>query len=229
MIISNQVVLVTGANRGLGREIAKELVAKGAKVYAAARNIASIDYQGVIPIQLDITNEESINKAFEKIQDLTILVNNAGISKGTSFLAGDIDDIKEELNTNFFGTLAVSREAITIFKKNNQGFILNILSALSWLSVAGATTYAASKAAEWSLTNGLRLELSTENIKVSGLHVAFMDTDLTKGLSIPKESPEDVAKCAVKGLEEEKLEIIADQVSAQVQKGLAGGVEELYS
>ena len=134
MDIAGSVALVTGANRGLGRSLAAELVRRGARVYAGARNQGSIDLPGVTPVTLDITDPSSVSSALEAADDITILVNNAGISTGTSILNGDLDAVRREMETHFFGTLSVTRAAAPVIAANGGGAVLNILSALSWLA-----------------------------------------------------------------------------------------------
>lgn len=228
MKISEQVAFVTGANRGLGRYLTLELLSRGAKVYAGARNPDSINIPGVIPIKLDITNTQEVAAAAEMAKDVTILINNAGSSTGASLLDGDLDQIHLEMNTHFFGTLSTIRAFAPMIANNGGGSILNILSALSWVSSGTVGAYTAAKAAEWALTNDLRLNLYSQNVRVAGLHVGFMETDMTSGLQVPKSNPVDIAKIAIDGIESGSFEIIADDVSRKIQSGLADGVAALY-
>ncbi|MEK4660965.1 SDR family oxidoreductase [Priestia sp. FSL H7-0729] len=228
MDISKQVAIVSGANRGLGKKLALELLARGAKVYAGARNPESIDLPGAIPLQLDITDPQSVLAAAEVASDVTLLVNNAGSSTGASLLTGELNDIHLEFNTHVFGTLSMIRAFAPVIEKNGGGSILNILSALSWLSLGNSGAYSAAKSAQWGITNALRMELAPKNVRVAGLHVAFMDTDMTAGIDAPKTSPTDIAKIAIDSIEADLYEIIADDTSRNVQQGLAGGVAALY-
>jgi NAD(P)-dependent dehydrogenase (short-subunit alcohol dehydrogenase family) len=228
MNISKQIAFVTGANRGLGRHLALELLSRGAKVYAGARNPDSVDIPGAIPVKLDITNSQDVAAAAEAAKDVTLLVNNAGSSTGASLLDGDLDKINLEFNTHVFGTLSMVRAFAPIIANNGGGSILNILSALSWFSVGSSGAYTAAKSAEWGLTNVLRLNLYPQNVRVASLHVAFMDTDMTASINAPKSSPADIAKIAIDGIESDSFEIIADDVSRKIQKDLAGGVSALY-
>ncbi|MCK0473833.1 MULTISPECIES: SDR family oxidoreductase [Bacillaceae] len=228
MNISKQVAIVSGSNRGLGKQLALELLARGAKVYAGARNPASIDLPGAIPLQLDITDSKSIMAAAEVAGDATLLINNAGTATGASLFAGELEDIHVEFNTNVFGTISMVRAFAPVIEKNGGGSILNILSALSWFNTGDSGAYSAAKSAQWGVTNALRLELAPKNIKVAGLHVAFMDTDLTAGIEAPKASPKEIAKIAIDGIETGLYEIIADDTSRNLQQGLAGGVPSLY-
>ncbi|MFE5320724.1 SDR family oxidoreductase [Paenibacillus sp. NPDC056579] len=228
MNISNQIALVSGANRGFGKYLVLELLARGAKVYAGARNPEAIDIPGAIPVQLDITNPESVKKAAEAASDVTLLINNAGSSTGASLYTGKLDDIHLEFNTHVFGTLSMIRTFAPIIEKNGGGTILNILSVLSWLSVNNAGAYSAAKSAEWGMTNGLRLDLAPKNIRVAGLHVGYMDTDMTTRIQAPKSDPKDIARIAIDGIAADLYEIVADELSQNVQKNLSGGVASLY-
>lgn len=228
MEISKQVAIVSGANRGLGKELALELLARGAKVYAGARNPESVDLPGAIPLQLDITNPESVAAAAGIASDATLLINNAGSSTGTSLLTGKMEDIHLEFDTHVFGTLSMIRTFAPVIESNGGGSILNILSVLSWINIGSEGAYSAAKSAQWGITNSLRLQLAPKKIKVAGLHVGFMDTDMTAGLEAPKSSPTDIARIAIDGIEAGLYEILADDVSRQVQQGFAGGVAALY-
>ncbi|WP_066250726.1 SDR family oxidoreductase [Neobacillus drentensis] len=228
MKISEQVAFVTGANRGFGRHLALELLSRGAKVYAGARNPESIDIPGVIPVKLDITNPQEVAAAAMVAKDVTLLINNAGSSTGASLIDGDLDKIHLEFNTHFFGTLSMVRTFAPILANNGGGSILNILSALSWVSSGTVGAYTAAKAAEWALTNDLRLNLYPQNVRVAGLHVGFMETDMTSSLEVPKSNPEDIAKIAIDGLESDSFEIVADDVSRKIQRDFAGGVPAIY-
>ena len=228
MKLTEQVALVTGANRGLGQQLAQELVSRGVKVYAAARNPESITIPGVTPIKLDITNPQEVAAAALAAKDVTLLINNAGSSTGASLLEGDFDKIQLELNTHFFGTLSMVRAFAPVIIDNGGGTILNILSVLSWFSGGGAGAYTAAKSAEWALTNDLRLNLYPRNVRVAGLHVGYMETDMTAGIEAPKSSPADIAKIAIDGIESDSFEIVADDVSRGIQSVLSGGVAAIY-
>ncbi len=223
MKIDNAVALVTGANRGLGLAFVDALLAAGAaKVYAAARDASGLERPRVGPVRLDVTQPEQVAAAAKACPDLTLLINNAGISRGSSFLvAGSAEAARAEFETNFFGMLAMSQAFAPVLKANGGGAIVNVLSVLSWLNLTGAATYSASKSAAWSLTNGLRNELRGQGTQVVGLHVGFMDTDMTRKLDAPKLSPNDVARQALAVLEAGGEEVLADDLSRQVRQGLA--------
>jgi NAD(P)-dependent dehydrogenase (short-subunit alcohol dehydrogenase family) len=223
MQIKNSVVLVTGANRGLGQAFVNALLEAGAaKIYAAARDPASITLQGVTPIQLDVTHADHIAAAAKQCTDVTLLINNAGIGRGSSFLAaGSAEAARAELETNFFGPLALSQAFAPILQANGGGAIVNVLSVLSWLNLSAAATYSASKSAAWSLTNGLRNELRAQGTQVVGVHVAFMDTDMARKVPGPKADPLDVARQTLAAVEAGQDEVLADALTRNVKQGLS--------
>ncbi|WP_033345275.1 SDR family oxidoreductase [Catenuloplanes japonicus] len=231
MKIANQVALVTGANRGLGRHFAQQLLERGAtKVYAAARRPESIDLPGVEPIRLDITDPASIEAAAARATDVTLLVNNAGIFTGSSLLTGDPADIRADLDTNFWGTLGMSRAFAPVLKANGGGAIANVLSAMSWFSAEGANVYSVSKSAAWALTNGLRLELAAQHTRVAGIMLGVVDTEFSAWYDAsPKGDPADVVRAALDGFEAGQVEILADEWSAYVKSTLAGDPRDFYT
>jgi len=228
MKIAGATALVTGANRGFGRALTAELIERGALVYAGARHPDQVDVPGAKAIALDITDAESVSAAAATAGDVTLLINNAGSATGANLLDGDLDQIRIEIDTHFFGTLSVVRAFAPKIAANGGGSILNILSVLSWVSFPAVGAYAAGKAAAWSMTNTLRAQLAKQNVRVAGLHVGYMDTDMAASVTAPKSDPAAIAKIAVDGLEADRYEILADDVSRQVQAGLAGGVSALY-
>ena len=224
MKIENAVVLVTGANRGLGRAFAQAALARGArKVYAAARDTATLqDLPGVVPIRLDVTRAEDVARVAAECGDVTVLVNNAGIAHLGGFFADDtIELAQRQLDTNYFGPLRMSRAFAPLLAANGGGAILNVLSVASWLNGPLLGAYGVSKSAAWALTNGLRLELAPQGTQVTGLHVGFVDTDLTRGLDVPKSLPADVVRAAFDGLEAGDAEVLADDISRMVKQGLS--------
>ena len=161
-------------------------------------------------------------------RDVAILVNNAGSGTGASLLTGDLADVRLEMDTHFFGTLAVTRAFAPQLAEHEHSAVLNVLSALSWVSLPNIGAYCAAKAAEWSLTNALRAELAPQGTRVSSLHVGYMDTDLARHVTEPKSDPADIARIALDGIEAGETEIVADEISKQVLAGLSGGVRGLY-
>ncbi len=223
MKIQNSVALVTGANRGLGLAFAHALLAAGAKkVYAAARDPGSISIPGVVPIQLDVTRADQVEAAARECGDVTLLVNNAGIIRGGGlFGEGTVESTRAELETNFFGPLALTRAFAPILAANGGGAIVNVLSVLSWVVLPSGAGYSASKAAAWALTNAARNELRAQATQVLALHVGYMDTDMTKGIEAPKSRPEDIVLRALEALEAGQDEVLADDISRHVKLGLS--------
>ena len=222
MNIKDATVLVTGANRGLGLVFTRELLARGArKVYAAARDPATITEPGVQPLRLDVTNPDDVAAAAKLASDVTLVINNAGIAQAGGFLAEDSEAVTRRIfETNFYGMLSMSKAFAPVLKANGGGALLNVLSVVSWVSGAMAA-YSASKSAAWSLTNALRLELAGQNTQVTALHMGFVDTDLARDFNAPKSTAEDIVNRALDGLEAGEDEVLADERSMQVKQGLA--------
>lgn len=223
MKIQDSVALVTGANRGLGLAFAQALLAGGArKVYAAARDPASVALAGVEAIRLDVTKADEIEAAARVLGDVGLLVNNAGIARGSSFLGDDgLPAVRAEFDTNFFGPLAMSCAFAPILARNGGGAIVNVLSALSWVNMPAYSTYCASKSAAWSLSNGLRNELRGQGTQVLALHVGFMDTDMVRHVKAPKSRPEDVVAQTLAALEAGQSEVLADEASRRIKQTLS--------
>ncbi|CAM5570324.1 MULTISPECIES: SDR family oxidoreductase [Streptomyces] len=226
--IKNSVALVTGGSRGLGKALVEELYARGAaKVYATARDPRSVTHPDAVPLALEVTDPASVAAAAAQAQDVTVLVNNAGISVGAhSFLDAAVEDVRREFETNFYGPLLVTRAFVPIVERNGGGHLLNVHSVLSWIGVAGS--YSATKAALWQQTNSLRLELGARGIGVTGLHVGYVDTDMAAHVDGPKSAPRDVAALALDGVEAGAYEVLADDISRQVKAGLSGDLAALY-
>jgi NAD(P)-dependent dehydrogenase (short-subunit alcohol dehydrogenase family) len=223
MDIRDSVAVVTGANRGLGRRLAEQLLERGAaKVYAAARNPDALDLPGVTPLRLDVTDPDSIAAAAAIATDATLLINNAGISTHTHLTDGNADTIRLEMETNFFGQLAVTRAFAPILRDNGGGAILNVLSVLSWVHLPDYGAYSAAKAAAWAMTNVVRQELAPSGIYVAALHVGYMDTDMADYVAPDnKTDPAVVATAALDGIEAGATEILADDLTRGVKQGLA--------
>ncbi|MEU3164112.1 SDR family oxidoreductase [Streptosporangium sp. NPDC006930] len=222
MELKDAVAVVTGANRGLGRQLVIQLLERGAKVYAAARRPESVDIAGAIPLRLDVTDEESIRTSARVASDATLLVNNAGIFTGTPLVAGDLDSVRSEMETNFFGPLAVTRAFAPVIESNGGGAVLNVLSVLSWLHPAGSGAYSAAKAAAWAQSNAVREELAPRGISVSALHVGYMDTDMAADVPAERKTdPAEVAAQALDAIEKGLPEILADEITRQVKQNLA--------
>lgn len=226
MKIQNSVALVTGANRGLGLAFATALVARGAKVYAAARDPRSVPaLPGLVPVKLDVTNPADLGALVERTDDVTLVVNNAGIARPKSLLdPAVLASAREELETNTLGPLATIQAYAPVLARNGGGAIVNVLSALSWVTLPGLPAYSASKAAAWALTNALRGELRGQGTQVLALHVGFVDTDMARDVTEPKSKPEDVVRVALDALEAGEDEVLADDTSRFVKQGLSRGI-----
>ena len=222
MNVKDSIVLVTGANRGLGKALAEAALKAGArKVYGGARNRASVTLPGVTPIKLDVTSAADIAAAAQAIPDLTILINNAGIFTGTDLTGPNaLQVMQQELDTNFFGPMALSQAFAPALKNNGGGAIVNVLSALAWISMPGTGTYSVSKAAAWALTNGLRGELQAQKTQVLAAHMGYMDTDMVAAIEAEKTAPAEVARLIVAALENGDDEVLVDDISRQVKQGL---------
>jgi NAD(P)-dependent dehydrogenase (short-subunit alcohol dehydrogenase family) len=229
MDIRNAVAVVTGANRGLGRHFAAELLERGAaKVYAGARNPDQVDLPGVTALQLDITDPESVAAAAAVATDVTLLINNGGSLTGAALLEGDLADIRLEMETHYFGTLSMTRAFAPLIVANGGGAVLNVLSVRSWIHLPRDGAYNAGKAAEWALTNALRLELAPRGITTTALYVGYMDTDMAAHVDAPKSDPAKIAALALDGVAEGALEVVADEVSRNVRSGLSAELPVLY-
>jgi NAD(P)-dependent dehydrogenase (short-subunit alcohol dehydrogenase family) len=223
MQIANAVVLITGANRGIGLAFAREALARGARrVYAAARDPASVRIPGVYPIQLDVTDAEQVARAARDCGDVTLLVNNAGVAVTGGFLAeGGLESARRQLEVNFFGSLRMAQAFAPVLAANGGGALLNVLSIASWINRPLLGVYGATKSAAWALTNGLRHELRAQGTQVTGLHMGFVDTDLTRGIDMPKSTPEAIVRAAFDGLEAGFDEVLADEATRQVKQSLS--------
>lgn len=229
MLIENAVALVTGANRGIGAQFVAQLQKRGArKIYAASRNGDAADLTGVEPIRLDITDPSQVQAAAAAAGDVQILINNAGISTGTSLITGDVADIRREMDTNFFGPLLMTQAFAPILKRNGGGAIVNVVSALSWFTLPGVGAYGASKAAAWSLTDSARLELADQGTHVVGVYMGLVDTDMTAGVQGPKISPMDLAAAGLDAVQSGLDEVLADDWAKFVKSGVPLDPAERY-
>jgi NAD(P)-dependent dehydrogenase (short-subunit alcohol dehydrogenase family) len=225
--IAGSTVLVTGGSRGIGKALVEALYEQGAKkVYATARDASTVPHPDAVPLALEVTDPAAVELVAAAAQDVTILINNAGYAVNASFLTSSLEDVRREFETNFYGPLLTARAFAPIIERNGGGHLLNVHSALSWVALAGS--YSASKAALWSQTNSLRLELLPRGIQVTGLHVGYVDTDLVAHVEAPKTSAAEVARQALDGIRSNAFEVLVDEVSRQVKAGLAGDLGALY-
>jgi len=217
MSFNGAAVLVTGANRGLGRAFATELARRGAKVYAGARNPESVVDEGVIPVQLDVTDDASVAAAAKELGDVSIVINNAGVL----FAGEDVDSIKAELEVNFFGIVRTTDAFAPVLKANGGGALVNVLSILSFIGTPAARGYAASKAAAWSLTKSTREALREQGTNVIAVHAGYIDTDMAAAQTGPKISPEDVVSQVLQAIENGDEEVLADELTRSVKASLS--------
>ena len=223
MQLNNAVVLITGANRGIGLAFAREALARGARrVYAGARDPATLALPGVTPLRLDVNAAQQVEEAARACGDVTLLINNAGGARRGGGLA---PTGRAAARPQRAPTVCGPRRRAQAFApgraRNGGGAILNVLSVASWINRPILGVYGATKSAAWALTNGLRHELREQGTQVTGLHMGFVDTDLTRGLEAPKSTPEAIVRAALDGLEAGALEILADDTSRQVKQSLS--------
>lgn len=229
MELQNQVVLVTGANGGIGSALVSAFVAAGVKkVYAGARNKETLaglfNDQRVLPIVIDIVNPSSVKAAVEACPDVTILVNNAGINLGGTPLDAPMS-ARMEFDVNVFGTLSMCTAFAPTLRANDGGCIVNIISILAMVSMPSNGTYSASKAALHSLTQGMRGTLAGQGTRVVGIYPGPVATRLTEGLEIPKADPKEVAEEVIAGLVADCEEVYPDDMSKSVSHGLAANAK----
>ncbi|BDZ48397.1 oxidoreductase [Frondihabitans sucicola] len=223
------VVLVTGANGGLGEQFVAQALERGAaKVYATARTPRDWGDDRIVPLKLDVTDEASVASAAAAASDTTIVVNNAGISRrdANSLLESEMDDVRALFETNFFGAVSIVRAFAPVLGANGGGALIDVHSALSWIGISGI--YSATKAAFWSATNSFRLDLAAQGTYVQGLHLGYTATPMTAGIDAPMGDAADVVRDSYDGLEAGTLEVLADQTSIDVKAGLSGPLEGLY-
>ena len=224
--LRNQTVLVTGANRGMGRHYVNQLLDRGVtKVYAAARDSTKIDATDprVVALTLDVTDPQSVAAAAEAASDVSVLINNAGLFRGASVLEAGAKQLREELETNLFGPLALASSLADRIAERG-GAVVNVASVLSWLPVGGS--YGVSKAAIWSATDSMRLELAPRGVQVVGVYVGYVDTDMASFADSPKSDPAEVVRQVLDGVEAGADEVLADELTRNVRAQLGRPIGE---
>ena len=231
MQINGTVALVTGANRGIGKAFVETLLARGAaKVYAAARDVTTLDLTDprLVPVQLDVTDADRVAAVARQFTDIRLVVNNAGIAHPAAPSTADLDAARAELEVNYLGLIATTQAFAPVLAANDGGAFVNVLSVASWVGNPMLATYSASKAAAWNFTNSARIELKRQGTHVVGVHVGYVDTDLTAGLDAEKVAPATVAACALDAVESGEPEAVVDELSRQVKAALSDDHRLLY-
>lgn len=224
--LADQTVLVTGANRGMGREYVVQLLDRGVtKVYAAARDPQAIDIEDprVVPLQLDVSDAASVAKVAEAASDVSVLINNAGIARGASVLDRDTTKLREQMETNLFGPMAMA-SAFADRIAARSGAIVNVASVLAWTPIGAS--YGVTKAALWSATDSMRTELGPRGVQVMGVYVGLVDTDMAKFADYPKSDPADVVRQVLDGIESGADEVLADEMTRDVRAQLGKPIHE---
>lgn len=233
MRIQDCVALVTGASRGIGRAFTQMLVERGARtVYAAARDPAAITGPGLVPVALDVTDPARVAQVAAECPDVSLLINNAGVMAKSPFLeAPSLDGARQEMETNYFGTLAMCRAFAPVLAANGGGALVNMLSIVSWFTNPVNGSYCASKAAAWALTNGARIELARQGTLVVGVHAGFVDTEMAARLTGPGDrtiSPADLVRQVAEAVEAGQVEVLADGRTRRLKEVLPRDHEVIY-
>jgi NAD(P)-dependent dehydrogenase (short-subunit alcohol dehydrogenase family) len=221
--IKGSVVLITGATGAIAQALIAALTARGArKIYAAARNPSGLIASDIIvPLKMDVTSDEDVNKAAAIATDITILINNAGVNHNTAFLlAADLSTAREEFECNYLAPLRLTR-AFAPALIANKGVVLNMLTILARVNLPFMGSYCASKAAALSLTQGLRAELGPKGVRVAAALPGAVDTRMTAGLPIPKMTTADAAAEILDGFEKGEEEIYVGDMARGLAEGLA--------
>ncbi|KQV99856.1 SDR family oxidoreductase [Streptomyces sp. Root369] len=226
--LDGAVVLVTGANGGLGTHFVHDALARGAaKVYATARSPRAWDDERIVPLTLDVTDPASIDAAVAAAPDVTVLINNAGaVPPNASLLDVTEADIRANMETNFFGPVLLARAFAPILAATSESVLVDVHSVASWYAFGGV--YSASKAALWSATNSLRIELAPKGVHVTGVHMGYVDTPMAAHADGPKLLPAELVATVYDAVEAGEHEVLADELTVQVKSALSGPVEALY-
>jgi NAD(P)-dependent dehydrogenase (short-subunit alcohol dehydrogenase family) len=224
MNISSSIALVTGANRGIGRAFVEGLLRGGARrVYAAARNpallepVVALDRARVIPLKIDITSWRDVETAAQAAADVNLLINNAGVLASGNVLASDVGLLQQDMETNYLGTLTMIRHFAPVIERNGGGAIINVLTLIALASMPGFGGYSASKAAAYSMTQAVRAELASKGIRVHAVFPGAVDTDMLRGVEMPKTSPQEVAQVVLAAVQAGEEDIFPDPMSQNAQ------------
>lgn len=224
MKIEGAVALVTGANRGIGKATVTALLQRGAsKVYAGARNpeTVQLDDPRVVPVRLDVTDDDQVTAAATLATDVGLVVNNAGIAEPGTALQTDLPGARRQFEVNVLGVVRITQAFAPVLAANGGGGFVNVLSVGSWVASPMLAMYSATKSAAWAYSNAARIELRRQGTHVVGVHVGYVDTDLTAGLDAQKTAPAVVADAALDALEAGHAEAVVDEISRQVKAGLS--------
>ena len=203
--------------------------ARGAtKVYAGVRRVDSVVDDRLVPVELDVTDPAQVAGVAERLTDLQIVVNNAGVGSGSAPLSASLDQARAELEVNYLGLVSMTQAFAPVLAANGGGAFVNVLSVVSWIALPSLATYSASKAAAWSFTNAARVELARQGTEVLAVHVGFVDTDLTAALSVDKIAPQTVAASALDALEQARSEAVVDDFSRAIKANLNDDQNLIY-
>src|SRR3954471_6827505 len=231
MKVEGSVALVTGANRGIGKAVSAALLNRGAaKVYAAVRDVTTVatDDPRLVPVQLDVTDAAQVRSVAAALGDVEIVVNNAGIGRPATPLTATVDDARAELEVNYLPLLATTQAFAPVLAANGGGAFVNVLSVASWVASPNLATYSASKGAAWLYTNAARVELNGQGTQVLGVHVGYVDTDLTAGLDVDKIAPEVVVTAVADALEAGDREVAVDEYARAAKAALHDDQNLIY-